>query len=61
MSGLEVPVHVSGFLFLASFIGVEASPALIAGLAKFFVEIEDEMRSGSDDDVLAKIADRRKA
>ncbi len=49
MSGLKVPVHMSCFLFLTLFVGMKASSTLIAWLTKFLVEIENEMRSGSDD------------
>jgi hypothetical protein len=49
MSRLEVPVQVSSLLLLAFFVGVEASSALIAWCTEFFVEIGDEVRSGSNE------------
>lgn len=48
VSRLEVPVQVSRFSPFAFFVGMEASSALTAWLAKFLVEAGYEMGSGSD-------------
>jgi hypothetical protein len=55
VSRLEVPVHVSGLFLLTFFICVEASSALVAWLAKFFIETENEMGSRSNNTLAGKL------
>jgi hypothetical protein len=43
----EVPVHMGGLFFLTFFIWLKSSSALVAWLAKLFIEFEDEMWSRS--------------
>jgi hypothetical protein len=42
-----VPVHMGGLLFLAFFVGLEASSTLITWCAKPIIETRDEVGSGS--------------